>query len=256
MIVTEIGMSSSRRKVVAGGVAKYTTKVLVMDKVTVKVMSYACKMADINEEGVSSLLIHKMCWETANIFSIVIFLSDMSGGSALYRKAFVFFSSPIAKELVSDIKGNGSVLSRIGALREGFVTDNERVLEELFGNEESSRKGDACLNLMATRIATVFASLREFPFVRYRAAKSLDAATMTTFRDLIPTKLAAAVWNCLMKYKNTLPDFPPSETCELLILDRSIDQLRVCHKLSLKLKREIILGSSSLDDPPQFIKWD
>ncbi|KAL0329641.1 UNVERIFIED_CONTAM: SNARE-interacting protein KEULE [Sesamum radiatum] len=110
----------------------------------------------------------------------------MSGGSALYRKAFVFFSSPIAKELVSDIKGNGSVLSRIGALRE----------------------------------VKVF-----LIFLRYRAAKSLDAATMTTFRDLIPTKLAAAVWNCLMKYKNTLPDFPPSETCELLILDRSIDQI-------------------------------
>lgn len=30
-------------------------------------------------------------------------------------------------------------------------------------------------------------------------------------------------------------------------------QLRVCHKLTTKLKREIILGSSSLDDPPQFI---
>lgn len=64
--------------------------------------------------------------------------------------------------------------------------------------------------------------------MRYRAAKSLDAATMTTFRDLIPTKLAAAVWNCLMKYKNTLPDFAPSETCELLILDRSIDQVSIC----------------------------
>jgi len=30
-------------------------------------------------------------------------------------------------------------------------------------------------------------------------------------------------------------------------------ELRVAHKLSSKLKREIILGSSSLDDPPQFI---
>ncbi|XP_042475825.1 SNARE-interacting protein KEULE-like isoform X2 [Macadamia integrifolia] len=28
-------------------------KVLIMDKVTVKVMSYSCKMADITEEGVS-----------------------------------------------------------------------------------------------------------------------------------------------------------------------------------------------------------
>lgn len=31
-------------------------------------------------------------------------------------------------------------------------------------------------------------------------------------------------------------------------------ELRVCHKLTTKLKREIILGSTSLDDPAQFIK--
>ncbi|MCI31020.1 SNARE-interacting protein KEULE-like, partial [Trifolium medium] len=30
-------------------------------------------------------------------------------------------------------------------------------------------------------------------------------------------------------------------------------ELRVCHKLTNKLNREIILGSSSLDDPAQFI---
>lgn len=65
---------------------------------------------------------------------------------------------------------------------------------------------------------------QEFPFVRYRAAKSLDPMTMTTFRDLIPTKLAAGIWNCLVKYKS-IPNFPQNETCELLILDRSIDQV-------------------------------
>ncbi|KAL0326495.1 UNVERIFIED_CONTAM: SNARE-interacting protein KEULE, partial [Sesamum angustifolium] len=210
------------------GDSKSSWKVLIMDKVTVKIMSYACKMADITEEGVSLVEdIHKRRQPLPTMDAIyfiqptkeniVIFLSDMSGRSPLYRKAFVFFSSPVARELVSHIKRDASVLSRIGALREmnleyfaidsqGFVTDNERALEELFGDEESSRKGDACLNLMATRIATVFASLREFPFVRYRAAKSLDPNTMTTFRDLIPTKLAA-------------------ETCELLIVDRSIDQI-------------------------------
>ncbi|KAL8484581.1 hypothetical protein ACS0TY_027038 [Phlomoides rotata] len=247
------------------GDSKSSWKVLIMDKLTVKIMSYACKMADITEEGVSLVEdIHKRRqplpsmdaiyfiqptkekYETIHssvVFIltsssryIVIFLSDMSGRSPLYRKAFVFFSSPVSRELVSHIKKDGSVLSRIGALREmnleyfaidsqGFVTDNESALEDLFGDEESSRKGDACLNLMATRIATVFASLREFPYVRYRAAKSLDTSTMTTFRDLIPTKLAAGVWNCLMKYKANLPNYPHSETCELLILDRSIDQI-------------------------------
>ncbi|XP_042010654.1 SNARE-interacting protein KEULE-like isoform X2 [Salvia splendens] len=153
-----------------------------------------------------------------------------------FLRAFVFFSSPVSRELVAQIKKDGSVLPRIGALREmnleyfaidsqGFITDNERALEDLFGDEESSRRGDACLNVMGTRIATVLASLREFPNVRYRAAKSLDPTTMTTFRDLIPTKLAASVWNNLMKYKANLPNFPQVETCELLILDRSVDQI-------------------------------
>ena len=66
---------------------------------------------------------------------------------------------------------------------------------------------------------------KEFPSVRFRAAKSLDATTMTTFQDLIPTKLAAGVWDCLMKYKKSIPNFPQTETCELLIVDRSIDQV-------------------------------
>lgn len=30
-------------------------------------------------------------------------------------------------------------------------------------------------------------------------------------------------------------------------------QLRACHKLTGKLRRQVILGSSSLDDPAQFI---
>ncbi|XP_028058176.1 SNARE-interacting protein KEULE isoform X3 [Camellia sinensis] len=184
--------------------------------------------------------------------NVIMFLSDMSGRAPLYKKAFVFFSSSVPRELVNQIKRDAAVLARIGALREmnleyfaidsqGFVTDNERALEELFGDEESTRKGDACLSVMATQIATVFASLREFPLVRYRAAKSLDPTTMTTFRDLIPTKLAAGVWNHLMKYKANLPNFPQTETCELLILDRSIDQIApvihewtydaICHDL-------------------------
>ncbi|XP_077245139.1 SNARE-interacting protein KEULE-like isoform X1 [Tasmannia lanceolata] len=231
------------------GDSKTTWKVLIMDKITVKVMSYSCKMADITEEGVSLVEdLYKRRQPLPSMDAIyfiqplkenvVMFLSDMSGRSPLYKKAYVFFSSPIPKDLVSYIKSDTSVLPRIGALREmnleffaidsqGFITDNERALEELYGEDvEISRKYDACLNTMATRIATVFASLRELPFVHYRAAKSsIEASTLTTLCDLVPTKLAAGVWNCLAKYKSTIPHFPQTETCELLIVDRSIDQI-------------------------------
>ncbi|XP_047341650.1 SNARE-interacting protein KEULE-like [Impatiens glandulifera] len=229
------------------GDSKSTWKVLILDKVTVKVVSHSCKMADITEEGVSLVEdIYKRRQPLPSMDAIyfmrptkenvVMFLSDMAGRSPLYKKAFVFFSTPVPRELVNQIKNDGSVLRRIGSLVEmnleyfaidsqGFITDNERALEELFTDDEGTNRTTACLNVMATHIATVFASLREFPRVRYRAPKSLDTDTMITIRDLIPTKLAAGVWNCLEKYKSQLPNFPQTETCDLLIVDRSIDQI-------------------------------
>ncbi|XAR54995.1 hypothetical protein NMG60_11030359 [Bertholletia excelsa] len=229
------------------GDSKSTWKVLIMDQLTVKIMSYSCKMTDITEEGVSlveDIYKRRQPLPTMDAIyflqptkdNVTMFMSDMSGRAPLYKKAFVFFSSPVHREMINHIRQDGSVLARIGALREmnleyfaidgqGFITDNERALDELFADEEITDRGVACLNLMATRIATVFASLQEFPVIRYRAVKSLDPTTMTTFRDLIPTKLAAGVWNCLMKYKANLKNFPQMETCELLIVDRSIDQI-------------------------------
>ncbi|GJN12979.1 hypothetical protein PR202_ga31309 [Eleusine coracana subsp. coracana] len=202
--------------------SKSTWKVLIMDKFTVKVMSFSCKMADITEEGVSLFAYScPTCQEKP----------------PLYKKAYVFFSSPVQRELVAHIKKDSTVLTRIGALSEmnleyfaidsqGFITDNDKALEELFSESaEGSHKYNACLNMMATRIATVFASMREFPRVHYRVARTIDASTLTTLRDLVPTKLAASVWNCLSRYKSTIPEFPQTETCELLIVDRSIDQI-------------------------------
>ncbi|KAH9649006.1 SNARE-interacting protein KEULE [Citrus sinensis] len=260
------------------GKSKSTWKVLIMDKLTVKIMSYSCKMADITQEGISLVedlyrrrqplpSMEAIYFIQPTKENVVAFLSDMSGKSPLYK------NSPISRELVTHIKKDSTVLPRIGALREmnleyfaidsqGFVTDDERALEELFGDEESSQKADTCLNVMATRIATVFASLREFPLVRYRAAKSLDAMTITTFRDLVPTKLAAGVWNCLMKYKQTIQNFPMSETCELLILDRSVDQIAplihewtydaICHDLlNLEGNKYVHEVPSKTGGPPE-----
>uniref|UniRef100_A0ACD5YB07 Uncharacterized protein n=1 Tax=Avena sativa TaxID=4498 RepID=A0ACD5YB07_AVESA len=228
--------------------SRSTWKVLIMDKLTVKIMSYSCKMTDVTEQGVSLVedlykrrqplpsmdAIYFMQPTKENIH---IFMSDMSGKRPLYKKAYVFFSSPVQKEWVDQIKKDSRVITRVGALSElnleyfaidsqGFVTDHDRALEELFTESaEGSMKYNSCINMMATRIATVLASMREFPRVHYRVARTIDASTLTTLRDLVPTKLAASVWNCMARYKSTIPEFPQTETCELLIVDRSIDQI-------------------------------
>lgn len=44
---------------------------------------------------------------------------------------------------------------------QGFLTDHEQALETLYAEDaDKSRHFDICLNMMATRIATVFASLK------------------------------------------------------------------------------------------------
>ncbi|KAG5387656.1 hypothetical protein IGI04_039126 [Brassica rapa subsp. trilocularis] len=253
-------------------------KILIMDRVTVKVMSKSCKMADITDQGISLVeeLFKRrepMPGMDAIYFiqpskeNIVMFLSDMSGREPLYRKAFIFFSSTIPKELVNHIKSDSSVLPRIGALREmnmeyfpidnqGFLTDHDQALQTLYAEDaENSRHFNICLNMMATRISTVFASLKELPFVRYRAAKS------TAPRDLVPSKLAAAIWDCISKFK-AIPNFPQTETCELLIVDRSVDQIApiihewtydaMCHDLlDMEGNKHVIEVPSKTGGPPE-----
>ncbi|GJN29732.1 hypothetical protein PR202_gb18050 [Eleusine coracana subsp. coracana] len=110
-----------------------------------------------------------------SICSVIMLLSDMSGRCPLYRKAYIFFSSPIPKELVSYIKNDSSVIPRIGALREmnlefftidmqGFVTDHDTALNDLYGvdGQSNSKKFNDTITTMATRIATTFASLKVY----------------------------------------------------------------------------------------------
>ncbi|KAK3131533.1 hypothetical protein QOZ80_6AG0507700 [Eleusine coracana subsp. coracana] len=227
---------------------KSAWKVLIMDKFTVKIMAYACKMAEITDAGISlveDLFKRREPMPSMDAIyflqplkeNVIMLLSDMSGRCPLYRKAYIFFSSPIPKELVSYIKNDSSVIPRIGALREmnlefftidmqGFVTDHDTALNDLYGvdGQSNSKKFNDTITTMATRIATTFASLKEFPCVRYRAPKGGDPSTTPKF-DLVPKWLATAVWDIVSKYKSTIPEFPQKETCELLIIDRPIDQI-------------------------------
>jgi hypothetical protein len=57
---------------------------------------------------------------------------------------------------------------------QGFITDHERALEELFcESAEGFNKYNACLNTMATRISTVFASMRVCIYLLHAKASVL-----------------------------------------------------------------------------------
>jgi syntaxin-binding protein 1 len=111
------------------GSSKLTWKVLVMDKFTVKIMSSACKMSEITQEGISLVEVitkHRQPMTAMEVIyfiqpteeNVTAFLSDMTGKSPLYKKAFVFFSSPVSRSLVNLIKKDMRAMKRIGGLKE------------------------------------------------------------------------------------------------------------------------------------------
>ncbi|KAI9079948.1 hypothetical protein K1719_038194 [Acacia pycnantha] len=226
------------------GGTKSGWKVLITDKVTLKVLSHSCKMADITDQEVSLVEDILKRREPLPSMDVVYFIEptklnvsiitcELSGKEPLYRNANIFFSSIVTQEIIHQIQGIQGALSRISAVKamnleyfpvdsQAFTTDQDMAMEELFGNIENTTRFNTCLNVTAARLATVFASLKELPHVWYRAAKESEQSTA---RDLAPSKLADQVWDIISKYKTSIPNFPQSETCELLIVDRSIDQI-------------------------------
>eukprot|EP00850_Spirogloea_muscicola_P013019 SM000086S23071 [mRNA] locus=s86:483162:489967:+ [translate_table: standard] len=253
-----------------------------MDEFTVRVMSNACKMADITDEGVSLVEDLKKKRQPLPSLDAIYYIQptrdsirrmrdDMSGANPLYKRAYVFYSSPVSREYLQAIKGDPLLIPRIAAMKEvnleyltidtqGFVTDHGQALEHLYGQYgDGSQVFDRCLEGVASRLATVFASVKEFPLVRYRAARAGNASPSA--RDLVSTRLASMVWDRLMKYRASLPNFPQQETCDLIILDRSFDPVApvihewtydcMCHDLlpmeGSKYRYEVVTSSGAKD---------
>lgn len=104
-------------------------KVLIMDEMTVKVMSSSCTMTEITDEGISLVeslgksrqplpALDAVYFIRPSPDSVQALIKDMSGKSPLYKKAFVFFSSSVPRNLLKSIKDEASVLSRVAVLRE------------------------------------------------------------------------------------------------------------------------------------------
>jgi len=228
---------------VKGGAADW--KVLITDEVTVKVLSACVKMTDIQDEGISvvedlnkrrqPLTLDAIYFIQPTRNSVKRLIEDLSGKAPLYPRAWVFFSSPLPRDLLSGIRADAGLVARLGKLAEfnleylavdqhAFVTDHPAALEHLFGEPtDGGAQYKATIESIAARLATLFGGLKEFPAIRYRKARAEGGAV--SGRDLVPTQLASALWDRIFRLKQSLPGFPAAETCDLLIVDRSVDPI-------------------------------
>ena len=223
-------------------------KVLILDAITTRLMSQLFEDYEIYHEYVFKIegLCSKRSFELRSgaIYfiqptkkNVERLLEDIS--IHLYTMWYVFFTTPIEKELLRKITCKQSVLRYIGGLYEmnleyfmvsnqAFTTNNSKILNYILEiNIQDNLQ--YIIDSIAIHPVTLFASMKEFPHVRYQIVPSQDAI----FNDSIPTKVAARFWDQLLRYKGKFPQYPTIETCELVIVHRLVDLIGLMrHDLS------------------------
>lgn len=227
----------------AAGAADWS--VLIMDPVSTRVMSHACQISEILDYGIS--LVENIEKKREPLLSIsgVYFLTptDRSVQRLVddwkvrpqYKTAHVFFTSKLSPIHLQVIKACTGLAQRLRSLKEvnielltidkrSFTTDEGHSLLTLFGeNSEGSAQYRAEVTLIASRLATVFASLKEFPNIRFRAAKpGEDASSGLEARSLVAQRVAVDL-NERLSLMQRNGQLPASSTCDLVIFDRGFD---------------------------------
>lgn len=227
----------------AAGAADWS--VLIMDPVSTRVMSHACQISEILDYGISLveniekkreplLSISGVYFITPTDRSVQRLLDDWKV-RPMYKTAHVFFTSKVSPVHLQVIKNCSGLAQRLRSLKEvnvelltidkrTFTTDEGNSLQTLFGeNSEGSAQYRAEVSTMAARLATVFASLKEFPTIRFRAAKpGEDASTGLEARSLVAQRVAVDLNERLSAMQRS-GQLPTGSTCDLVIFDRGFD---------------------------------
>lgn len=213
-------------------------RVLVVDALGMRVISTCCKMRDIVMEGITivedlnkgreSLPLEAIYFVAPTENSVQLIIDDFKDANKpQYTGAHIFFTETCPEKLFENIAKASNLGRRIKTLQEiniaylpiemqVFSLDNRDALPHLYSHNSSvvREKRPICVEQIAEQLATLCASLGEYPSIRYR------------YSSQVSVDIAQALMNRLQAYKADDPSMgegAQKQQSQILILDRGFD---------------------------------